>query len=330
MFQDQEFTVGFDVDDPIQFTVDSYTSTMNHLKFNYEGKCFKGVFITEVTKIKHLSACTIIDTNVSAGGHFNVTFVAKVLHYEQWDIIIGAKVLKTDTLFNVVEKLRDRGCASIVANVGSQSILQVDQLVPIRIDLPAIHPPMSTHVTASAKILTCDKKSPVITIKGKRTITSKILADVTPYYNMIKKELELRSGLDRDRLFFFEELLFSFSKGIEKKEVTVDCSGTPYIGFTPVQKDAENINLFELTEMPSKSYRSMWLCRSSPFISDKPDDKSTTDISMSLIDCLIYYSRNIYNYLVATRELVETYNTPELIKGHENIWRHMRKSQISS
>jgi hypothetical protein len=332
MFQDQEYTIGFDVDDPIQFSVDAYGSAMKYLKYHYEGICFKGAFITNIEKILQLSACQIIDTNTSASGHFDVNFVAKVLKYGYWDIIIGVTVLKTDTLFNITEKHGDRGYASIVANVGNQSILRVDQLVPIRLVLPAIHQPMSRFVTASAVILSCDKKFPVFTIKGRRQITSKLLEDLSQMILLIKNEITLRETIDKKRLFFFEDLLYSYANALIDSEDTINVDEShKWIGFKTKREMPEVVNILSLKEgdmIPVHCSRDLSLIRSSPLINIVKDmTMDVAQIEINLSDFMQHILQNIYNFLIATREMVETYNSDKIIKAHENIWSFMRQNQ---
>ena len=95
MLLEKLFEVTVDVRDPVNFCSDKDRHLLTELRNTYNGRCFKGVFIVRVKSISQASACRLSMTNASGEGSIDVQFLADVVVFSRWDILVGVKVVNT-------------------------------------------------------------------------------------------------------------------------------------------------------------------------------------------------------------------------------------------
>ena len=243
--------------------------------------------------------------------------------------------------------------------------LTVGQIVPLRL-ITVLHAPRQKHVNCEAVLLTCDKNAPKYIIKDKVNIAI-YADVLRPLLNLITIELDLRNGMMTDaadssklsRYNFFERLLYSYAStapntdtGVSSQVtlIKVKCgdSISPWAGVIekPMNYNSEGYELVNFITVIHQAVsgkaicldgawtRSLHLPRSSPLIMRKTaavpiavPGKPAEYIEISSIDLVITVLGNIYNFLKATRNLVDIYNQVEIDK-HRNIWAEMRAAQI--
>lgn len=332
MIIDKIFEVTMIISNPINFCINKKQHIMTELNNTYLHKCFMGSYIIDITDIIQMSSCKIISTNSSGHGTIDVRFSAMVYILNTWDILIGVEIERNQSL--IVGKYKRHGIEVDVTLKPTDiqaNTLTTKQLIPVRI-VKAIHKPKFNQISTACILMTCDKKSINYRIKGE--ISKSALTDINFIIDRIKEELKLRTELmdtKRSEIMFFESLLYSYKFTTKETEIININDQLTYEG--PIN-NVDNIlikNLFDLI-VPGKDLTGYWsrplgIYRSSPLVAysvDKPAEYILTAPHLMIIDI----SKSMLNYLIAIREFVDVYNTPDIIKSHENIWNMLRQVQM--
>lgn len=333
MIIEKIFEITLNVSNPINFCVNKKHHVIIELNNNYVFKCYMGSFIIKINEILQMSSCKIISTNSSGYGIIDVQFSADVYILNSWDILIGVEVGKNQSLI-VGKYIKDSIEIDITIKPTNiqPNLLNVKQIIPIRI-IKAFHKPKSNQITAAGVLLTCDKKTIVYKVKGDN---SKIITNELQFIlNDIKKELIIRDKLIKTHKYeitFFESLLYSYKHTTKDTEKIKTIDGIIYEGPINNINNLTIKNLFDVIydnniDLTGYWYRPLGVYRSSPllaFSTDKIDDYILSNPQILMIE----FAKNILNYLTAIREFIEVYNSPELIKLHENVWNIMRQNQL--
>lgn len=94
MLKNRVFEITIDIIDYIGFYTDKETNAMSAINSKILNKCYYGAFIIQVVEILRMSECIIHQT--SGMGSLNIQFKAKVIQYNEGELIIGAEVIKVD------------------------------------------------------------------------------------------------------------------------------------------------------------------------------------------------------------------------------------------
>jgi hypothetical protein len=289
----------------------------------------------KINKILQISSCRIVNTNSSANGTIDVKFSAQVFILNAWDILVGVEIDGVKTIISANYKRGLNLTIGFVPTNISANVLQLKQLVPVRV-VKAQHRPMNS-IAAAVLLLTCEKKYIIYKTKGKLNITPE-LSDIL---TNIKEELIKRAELFKTKPFevnFFEKLLYTYKS---KYDVTINTKiktkNNNIVWDGPEQvinDDNKLINILDLEhnqDITGYWFRPLHLYRSSPVVSfskEKQDGDNISRYDTTPTPMIIEIAKNILSFLVAIRECVEIYNTDELIKSHENVWTLMKNSQI--
>ncbi len=333
------------VADPINFSADKRRHLLAELNNRYVGRCFSGVFICAIEAVNRMGPCLLARTNTSGEGSVDVQFRARVAVVGRWDILVGVALLHAQQI--VVGKHAPRGGPQSVVTVlakGAES-LAVGQKIAVRV-IRAQHPPMQTHVSVVGTLLACDQTAPAYRLQGAAAVLPReARAELAPLLQRVETELERRGGLDETKLWFFERLLYSY----DEKSVSADAptaveawSGGPSWrgpaarepgrgAYQSVVAIARRLVVDgETTDMAGVWSRPLDVYRSSPLVASRAEpqpDEPLIEGSARVV--MVEFMKNVLDFLTATRELVEQYDTPELVKSHFNLWGVMRAAQLS-
>jgi hypothetical protein len=323
------YDVSLNITDPINYCTNKKEHTLIELNNHYKNKCFMGSFILDILDILQISSCRIVNTNSSADGIIDVKFLAKIYTLNAWDILVGVKIEKNQTLIGGKYQKNE-----LVINVSfppthlQGTVLHVGQLIPTRVCIP-IHNPKENSISAAAVLLTCDLKNTIYKVRGK--IDKSHMEEILSIIDNIDQELDKRSLLlqtKKKSIIFFESLLYPYKSYPDATTITINKNKEWFGPSTNLEKSSNYINLHSMLNMDLTGYwtRPLTLCRSCPFAmtySDKPTEEYVTTYPHLL---MIDFLKNTLNYLVAIREMSELY-TDDLIKSHENIWNLMKRMQ---
>jgi hypothetical protein len=307
----------------------------------YVGKCFKGVYIVGIKRIDAASSCKICRSNNSGDGFVDVVFTANAVVFARWDIITGVRVVSQQKMVICEYESKETGVKAVVVVLSKHAgALAVGQTISVRVGT-VTHNPMQNRVSIEGMVLTCDPGAIVYRMSG--VLGHSAVSELTPLYNAITTELNLRNKIiskNRGQLWFFEKLLYSYkgtaARGIDSSDQTVSAwSGGPtWQGPGILKSDgAQQKNILEIVhrviggeEVPVDGLwsRSLGLYRSSPLVSVADDGKAPPEWDSPFDNnpriVFAQYMKNIYDYLVATREMVTVYPTTTEIDEHQNVW----------
>ena len=323
MLLEKVFEVTLNINNPINFCTNKIQHALTELNNIYANKCYMGSYIIDIIEILQISSCKIVNTNSSSSGIIDVKFSANVFILNTWDLLIGVEVEKNQSL--IVGKYKKQNLNIDVTfkptNIQANT-LTVGQKVPVRV-IKAIHKPKENKIAVAAVLLTCDRKSISYRVKGE--ISKQSIPEIQLLFNNILSELKLRSTLDKNKLMFFESLIYSY-KVLPKKIEKVNTGDLYWEG--PHNNSMSTVNIFDTLSMDLTGFwtKPLSICRSSPLITvtqEKPTEYILTAPHLMIIE----FAKNILNFLIAIREFTETYSEAE-IKSHENIWNMMRHTQL--
>jgi len=333
MFLNRYFEISLYINNPVSFCINKRQNVLIELENNYVGKCFQGSYINNIIDIVQISNCRINNVSLENNGIIDVKFYAQIFIVNKWDIIIGAHIVKNQSLLISVYKKDELEIdITFIPTTVTANTIMIGQMVPIR-TIEAFHKAKTNKIAVAGIILTCDVKSEIY-----RNTTNEInktyLPEIQLLLDNIKQELVLREELIKDnkeKLIFFEKLLYSYkssSNSTKKYKSIKDIND--YEGLD-IDLSNEANNIFDIMHnykhMSGYWHRPLKLSRSSPFIlftTNKPSSYKIAPFHVIIIE----FAKQILSFLTAVRELVETYNTNELINSHENIWNMMRVKQI--
>lgn len=342
----KQYSVSIDVRNPVNFCADKEKHVLTHLQRTYEGKCYGGAYIVEITKVDKISACRVVKNNLSASGNVDVAFTAAVVVYGQWDILVGVEIAERDHM--VVGFLRDAPVETVVALLPTDMVqtISIGQVVAIRVKT-VLYPPFQSQMTVAGVVLTCDQRTPVYRLQT--AIEPSAAQALLPLVERVENELDRRAELmsdHRESLWFFESLLYSYalpdSDDREPRVVeTEHASAWVGPGGAELPPLATEINLLEFVKNAaqasgSTNARGLWcrdfaIRRSAPLVARAPEEKAPEGWDRPLVErpaiALAAFLNNVYNFLAAVRGMVEGYSTPEEVARHENVWAAMRRVQ---
>jgi hypothetical protein len=330
------FDTTLNVRNPIEFCADIDAGIINELKKKYEGKCYKGAFIISVEKILNRSGCIITSTNTTGAGEISVQFAARVSHIANQDILVGIKILNNSGF--VVGLCQNEKAQIVVSFLNTKGIetLAIDQYALARVVI-AHHVPMEPRITAIGNFLTCDTEAPVYHVEKYQ---DGAMQELNIILGQIDVELELRNqlmDLHKESILFFESLLYSFNRPkMEQVTIPTGKNSPTWVGLGITPKETEHRNFVEFvrtltsgTEVQGFWSRSLEIYRSSPLVAWAASPPShwnpATESDMRVTFVILL--KNILDNLIAIREMIETYNTRDLIDNHSNIWAVMRLAQ---
>lgn len=156
------FTVTLDVSDPIRFETDRENNALLQVRDVYQGRCYRGKYIIEVTHVKKISRCRINQVGVIGGGTVTVSFVAQCSRLHGGDAIAGMRILKRQQILvgqAIMPAGRDEEPATLTMINPNESIAE-HQILPVRI-IEIQYSPLQTEPSAVAELLTCRAKEKV-------------------------------------------------------------------------------------------------------------------------------------------------------------------------
>jgi hypothetical protein len=333
-----------DVRNPVNFCADKDRHLMTEIRNIYVGRCFKGAYIVGVREILRTSACRIESTNSSGEAHIDVQFLAEVVVFSQWDILVGAEIVRNQQMVVCTYGAPGAGGRAVVTVLASKAVeaLAVGQKIVVRVVM-AQHQPMQPQAAVVGALLVCDKAAPVYRLRA-GALDAAARAELAPMVQAIDAELGRRAALAGARkadLWFFELLLYAYRGAAGAADQAVPAGGAAPDWAGPgalADPGGEPRNLLEIARrvvageaVPVAGYwcRPLALYRSSPLAAwaEAPPKgwQQATDSTPRAV--FAEFLKNVLDFLTATREMAELYNTRELVEAHRGLWAIMRAQQ---
>ena len=223
MLHEKVIEVTLQVRNPINFCSDKYRHVLTELRNTYVGRCYKGAYIVRVKELVQVSDCRLATTNISGEGVVDVQFIAEVLVFSRWDILVGVQILSVAQV--IIGQYKSPGIAddgardshAVVSLMTSgaaipkaEETIAVGQRISVRVQ-HALHQPMQAQASVFGSLLTCDRAAPALRLRG--SLDPSAAVELAPLLDQIEAELVARTLLLRERradVWFFEWLLYSY------------------------------------------------------------------------------------------------------------------------
>lgn len=303
-----------DVSDPCAFALNKKTKLLNILTEKFENKCYKKCLIIKVLDIMNDPVIRICQNNLDAYGSLDVQFKVRALVYEKYDVIHGCKVTKkTPTNVLICET---KNLALMVISNNRFTSIREGQYISVSVN--------NTKYSIGTSKISVE----AVPYLPKKKITlyyiSEPIVDYTIYsefLKQIKNELDEINKLDKNAVNFFKQMMFPGFKepGGKKKQKLVDMvvEGKvlpieEYVGFDTRNHVSDGfVNIFKLSEVNIGAFKSKF--SQCDIIENVPSDIVFKKLLMMYIDSL-----------KSIRELCAIYNSDELVKSHQNLWKAMK------
>jgi hypothetical protein len=322
------------VPNPIGFAADAGRHALELAREKYVGKCFQGMNIRAVKAVLRRSRLEL-DGNASTGqGHIQVELLVDAVIFALFDIIVAARIERSASSV-VGVYARDGVKATVVVSPDTPAarVVAPGQLLPVRI-LKVEHKPGDVAAIVATP-LACDRATPVFAVR-RPLDPARARATLEPLLRTVEAELELRARLvasRRDELWFFERLLVAVRPPKNDTPVRTGAwEGPAWADGAGATSDIVAIVRSVCDDRKTEVVEGYWtrpfqLYRSSPLAVMAIEPPPGHAVEMEPEIAFAHMLKNIADFLRATRELVETYSTPELVATHENIWATMRNLQ---
>lgn len=344
MLKDFDTTVS--IASPINFAADKERHLLIQLQKEYGGRCWKGAYIKKILSIVSAGSIGIERTNTSGRGVVDVRFRAEVMIFSAWDILVGVVRVPTYKEILICDYASKGVKAVITLTVSKETeAIGLGQKFPARVII-ADHAPMRENVNLIATLLTCDKKASTYQVSG--SLEPSVKDEFEPLVESIEEELVKRQGLDKEQIWFHERLLYAYqqqeTKGgslIEAWKGGLEWEGPETVLVPELSEGTETVSVIQLARRVIKGEtvdvtgvwsRSLDLYRSSPHVrkTTRPDSmpagwEDPADVPPRAAFAM--FLKNILDFLVCIREMVELYNNREIIDSSANLWAVMRAAQ---
>lgn len=334
MLVEKTFITGVNIGDPVNYCADATQFLMNALRRQYGGRCYKGVYITRILEITKRSECVIVDTNLSADGVVTVEFRALVLVLGQGDIITGVRIQEGEEAKNILGVSDDEGkIVAIFQPSQGATVIRKNQVVAMRV-LHAQAPPFRERLAVIGTLLVCDTRAAAYNVTT--TLSEQDAAELGFLIDHIKRELDRRKHLvdtRKDDVFFFEELLYSYS-GRRTGTATAPVPGAAaWVGPGGVKGGTgEDMNIFDVLAADTRGVwtRGLHLYRSSPFVTRLPSRGAEEAGAVAAPARTVFeaFLKNMLDFLTVVNRMVQEFDPIEKIESHKNIWMAMRRAQL--
>jgi hypothetical protein len=328
------------VTDPIEFCSNIDKNILSELSRKFIGRCFGGSFILGITRVVTRGSCY---ADVKGGGYIDVEFIANTLSINGNDIITNItvshimQIIIGTTEFRRNATLPPARVVATIINPVHASAIALGQIISVRARITR-HETTKEHVSLGGSLLICDQSAPQYKLSG--VVDPIIVPAIKTILDSIRDELTLRAAFTPDqltRMMMFEKLMYSYKLSQEPAFDTIAVLADVPEWYGPIsQSNTSEINLCEiLADIASEKpvdisgtwSRPLHIYRSSPLI------MRTTENSEHDIQCadpsikIIEFAKNMLDSLVVIREMVDVYNTDEIISSHVNIWNIMSSAQ---
>ena len=341
MISNRRIITSLNIRNVMNFMANKKKHVYNELEKIFVSKCYAGGFIISIVEINEISDCNIVKTNNSGEGIINVKFTVEIIVFPHNGIIVGAEIIHNQSMILAIYKYNTiKAIVSIppstrhltsTALTKSIESLAIGQKIPLRI-IDANHQPMKEEATIFGTLLVCDKVATIYKLNG--TLNASIKVDLIPYLDAIKGELEIRKTMFSDKnINFFEKHLYSY---LNESNISNSINSKNYPEWVgPSMIESSNlINLLDFIDKENNSVTGYWsqslnIYRSSPLIQFTMVEPTSSFIEEESIGSVfIQFLKNMLDFLMAIRQMAELYNSPEMIKAHENIWGAMKAVQL--
>ena len=210
----KKFTVTLDVPDPMEFGTNVDRNVLLGIRQIYEGKCFRGCFIVNITSIERTSEIYINKTGTVGAGTIDVEFTADCSRFNKGDLYPGVRISRTSQV------MMGKGVPPIGATEQlAVSIEDPNEVLADGFIIPVVigeidYPKGQSTPAASVHMLTC-RQTPNVWLVTGGSVSKNIIDEMWARLEPVIKSRDAAEG-DKDQsslLKLFRMLLHSYSGG---------------------------------------------------------------------------------------------------------------------
>ncbi len=316
-------TTGLDIKNIINVFCDPERTIPGMLADKFKNRCHHGMFITNIDEIIEMSDCVINQMGDPSMGTMDISFQASGLVYLPGEIINGCKVLSHDKEVIICST------ANAYIVLGSNEILksiQKDQIISVRVGT-ASYNINATKISINAYPLMMGGTLTIYELPSSSKIQEAFNHISKSLLNKVKEEhatfLSLQKS-DAGAMTFFAKVLYPFKTQRESTGIEI-----PLLEL-PMSSIPANVKYIARDFRADLGKNAIYGWSDREKILSNADSTIPMQIRTDITarDIVVQLLEDYYNYMRTIREMIQIYNTPAIIKTHENIWIIYAKTKI--
>lgn len=315
---------GVDITDPIKFAADPH-ALINLLAATYEGKCYAGCLVEKVLRVVEESECRINQYGYPNFGTTHVAFEVSATVFSEGEIINGC-IVQNRNVSGVMICSHPKAAIIMPVHKNLESI-QNGQIISVRVG-HARYGIGTNKIAINARPLLPSPKATLFRVPPRAAAEtnpatpgpiierlSKTMTDETA--NM--EALRTKSSKAWDT---FDQLLYAYTQ-LQSKPAgakAIDISDP-----AEVLKALTNGSAQYIVRDPRHGLSSpvAYVYESLP-----EDDNYTLVETATPVNIVASVVGDYTDYIRTIREMIETYNTEELLSNHRNLWLIFKKAKV--
>lgn len=292
----RNISVGLDLSDPIgQYNNESLLFIVRR---KYNNRCYNGCLIMNVEEIVRKGEC-IINQLVGVGTPSMILSVTAMV-FPIDHVIVGCRII------NVNERAGTITCTSEHASIILKrekmfSSLKPDQYINVQVKA-AKYSISASQVSISGTVYLPQKLRPIYKLVGGRTEINGLLDDVK---RQIESELAKSKTADAKSLAVFSKLIAAYATPQKPNAKTIGIADFALTDATYVSRDAKLDLMTPVCVVMS---------------ADEATAAAVPILDASFAEIMISLYTDYYNSLRIVNEMLQVYNTAEIIQDHANLW----------
>jgi hypothetical protein len=295
--------VGIDIKDCINLYSDP-DNLRQIIEYKYLNRCFRGCYITSITRIIKTGVCVINKDGNPTFGTIPVIFEVAAICYMPGEIVTNCLVISNKT----TGILCTTAYSSImIAPHALLSSITKGNIITICVG-QAVYKIGLDKISINAVLYTPRVSNDIFFMKHEE-INESILEDVK---SRIQQEEAAAVLLRKNTAWdMFDKLIYAF---VDDKADLV----------------TNKVNILELQPQDMYISRDPRIRMTTPFaaVFDKPNENTPYHTNMTAENVVLLLHEDYYAHLKLVRELVEIYSTPELIRAHNHLWLIYKKMKL--
>lgn len=306
-------TTAVDIQDTVSIYSDIQQNLLNILANRYVGRCLRGVLIESVDKLVQISPCFINQDGDPTHGTINVIMKVKAILFEPGEVIVGCRVIRRIPQAIICQH---KHAAIMLTPAPILDSVAIGQIISVRV-ITSKYDLNASAISVSAIPFVPVAPTSIYKISaGKDGAVAEFLADELADIAAIEAEIEEVKNTDSFK--FFAGLLDPNMAGANKSSAA---AASP----------AKQPNVKQIREIVETLAEPLIISRGYGCPTGEPVVAVLTDAELKTAavaasdllpaaDALLLVLRHYRYYLQSVIDHINTYNTPEILNSHKNIW----------
>jgi hypothetical protein len=305
--------VGLRINDYLTAAGSLNESLMLILRQRYENRCYCSCLIKKILRIvKH--GPLIIDPVSASRANVSVKFEVEAVVFVRGEVIVGCKVERRDTTKLITCTVGD---AIVLAEDSILDSMKEGQYTPLEA-VETQYPIMTNTIATSAVPFLPPADKPAYVVAGQMTEHEReLLSDLIAEMHRAESEAGALRAANSRGYEFFENQLYPFKQQSAPEGAKIITIADMIKEITKSSPGESNIESKVISRDAHLGYTSDKLA---VWDASKVPEGITVYTQYSPYKLAIILLTEYIDALRVIREMIEVYNTPELIKSHVGLW----------